>query len=188
MSWKELVTGYFSFSKKDRIGLIILLFLIGLAYFLPYFFPEKPLEEPQLLREIAALDSFTSEKKKIPTPSYSTESSANLVLHGELFEFDPNSLEPAGWERLGLSERSIKTIMNFRAKGGKFYKAEDLQRIWGLPPGFYERVKGHIRINLPTRQNTLPGIDYTKKKPENRGPVNINNADSSELESLPGIG
>ena len=131
MSWKELVTGYFSFSKKDRIGLIVLLFLIGLAYFLPYLFPEKPLDEPQLLKEIAALDSLTSRKENSSFPTYSKSTTGNAALQGELFEFDPNTLEPAEWGRLGMSERTIKTIMNFRSKGGIFYKAEDLQRIWG---------------------------------------------------------
>ena len=188
MSWKDLVTGYFSFSKKDRIGLIVLLSLIGFAYYLPYFFPEKPLDEPQLLQEIAFLDSLTSKKEKTPLPSYTKNSSGNSTLHGELFEFDPNTLDREGWERLGLSERSIKTIMNFQSKGGKFYKNEDLQRIWGLPTGFYERVKDHIRIHLPSREYSIPIVDYTKKKPGIRGPVNINTADSSQLESLPGIG
>jgi competence ComEA-like helix-hairpin-helix protein len=78
--------------------------------------------------------------------------------------------------------------MNFRAKGGKFYKAEDLQRIWGLPAGFYERVKDHIRIDLPSRENPAPKASYAEKKPGHREAVNINTADSSELESLPGIG
>ena len=187
MSWKELLTGYFSFSKKDRIGLIVLLCLIGLAYFLPHFFPEKPVDEPRLLKDIAALDSLTSGKEKSPLPSYSKTHQGNAALHGELFEFDPNTLEPTGWARLGLPERSIKTIMNFRSKGGKFYRNEDLQRIWGLPPGFYERVKDHVRIHIPARENTRPAEDYVRKKPQQQ-PVNINTADSSELESLPGIG
>ena len=187
MSWKELVTGYFSFSKKDRIGLIVLLCLIGLAYFLPYFFPEKLVDEPHLLKEIAALDSLTSRKEKTPLPSYTKSTTKTVALHGEVFEFDPNTLEAVGWERLGLSERSIKTIMNFRSKGGKFYKNEDLLRIWGLPTGFYERVKDHIRINSQARETILPVDDYAKKKTK-REPVNINTADSSELESLPGIG
>ena len=48
----------------------------------------------------------------------------------ELFTFNPNTLETEGWRKLGLSERQAKTIMNYRSKGGRFYKKEDLKKIY----------------------------------------------------------
>jgi competence protein ComEA len=190
MSLKELITGYFSFSKKDRVGLIVLLILIGIAYGLPYFFKDKPMEDPQLLLEIATVDSIAANEHQYSPATYPNKSKSTSHLEGELFAFDPNTLDQAGWERLGLSERSIKTILNFRAKGGKFYKPGDLQRIWGLPPGFYERVEEHIQIQIrrPSFENAVPQSNFEKNKQVSLSPVNINTADSSELEKLPGIG
>jgi competence protein ComEA len=190
MSLKELITGYFSFSKKDLVGLIVLLILIGIAYGLPYFFKDKPMEDPQLLLEIATVDSIAANEHQYSPATYPNKSKSTSHLEGELFAFDPNTLDQAGWERLGLSERSIKTILNFRAKGGKFYKPGDLQRIWGLPPGFYERVEEHIQIQIrrPSFENAVPQSNFEKNKQVSLSPVNINTADSSELEKLPGIG
>ena len=32
---------------------------------------------------------------------------------GELFAFDPNILDAAGWKKLGLRDKTINTIQNF---------------------------------------------------------------------------
>jgi competence ComEA-like helix-hairpin-helix protein len=108
--------------------------------------------------------------------------------NGELFRFDPNTLSVGGWQRLGLSERTSRTIENYRSKGGKFYKPEDIQKIWGLPSGFYERVKDYIAI--AAKESSYPTNQYkpyarTEKKVL---AVDINQADTSAFIALPGIG
>ena len=37
---------------------------------------------------------------------------------GVLFEFDPNTINEAGWKRLGLRDKTIQTIQNYLNKGG----------------------------------------------------------------------
>jgi competence protein ComEA len=109
---------------------------------------------------------------------------------GELFQFDPNNLSVEGWQKLGLSEKTSKTIDKYRSKGGKFYKPEDIKKIWGMPEGFYERVKDYIVIASTQdnyQQNNFEKPTYTK--PEKKViVVNINEADTSGFIALPGIG
>ncbi|MBI3137833.1 MAG: helix-hairpin-helix domain-containing protein, partial [Sphingobacteriales bacterium] len=68
---------------------------------------------------------------------------------GRLFIFDPNTITPEGWQQLGLREKTIKTILNFVSKGGRFRKPIDLKRIYGLFPDEYERLAPFIHIETP---------------------------------------
>ena len=92
--------------------------------------------------------------------------------------------------KLGLNKKTSRTIANYRSKGGKFYKPEDIQKIWGMPEGFYERVKDYIIIASDQNhytQNNFEKTTYTK--PEKKiVTVNINEADTSAFIALPGIG
>lgn len=189
MSWKEQISEYFTFSKKDRIGLLTLLFLVAFAAILPLFFPEMPNEEPEWLEEIASLeDSLVRSGPTAIRQSNPRLKEEKFKMKGELFLFDPNILDASGWSKLGLPERNIKTIMNYRSRGGKFYKPEDLQKIWGIPPGFYEAVKNHIQINHPNKNTAFPFIKFEKQKSPSIPALNINSADSAAFEKLPGIG
>jgi competence protein ComEA len=106
-----------------------------------------------------------------------------------LFYFDPNTLSQKGWEELGLRPRTIKTIQNYIAKGGRFYKPEDLERIYGLSEEVYQRLYPFIRIesiNAPVTSKEPRPVSISK---ESRYTViDINAADTTAFISLPGIG
>ena len=110
---------------------------------------------------------------------------------GQLFQFDPNTLPAEGWQKLGLNNRTIKTINNYRSKGGRFYKKEDLKKIWGMPEAFYNRVEDYIVI-----ENARPSYSNNYDRPAFPAPkgkrevsvVQVNRADTAELIALPGIG
>ncbi|RPD50741.1 helix-hairpin-helix domain-containing protein [Paracnuella aquatica] len=197
MSWKRFVAGYLHFSKRDRAGVLGLLLLLALAFLLPLLAPNK-VEIPQPLD--AATQLATDSLKKMPANggpsedyrSYAFERAddANKFRPGELFAFDPNTLDDAGWRRLGLREKTIRTINNYRSKGGRFYKPQDLAKIWSLPPGFYDRVKGHIQIAQPAKKWEEPAYaaaptPFVKTAPKT---IDINTADTAAFIALPGIG
>lgn len=198
---KTALKGYFTFGKRDRIGIIAVVLLIVIIYALPYLFAKKneafPVKQTSDLTK--AIDTLSSKEKSNSYfrandengNSYQYEvSETKSLTKGELFQFDPNTLSIEGWQKLGLSERTSKTIDKYRSKGGKFYKPEDIQKIWGMPEGFYERVKNYIVIT--SIQNNYPKNDFEKPvyaKPERKiVVVNINEADTSAFIALPGIG
>lgn len=136
-----------------------------------------------------AMEETTPEKE---VPDYHHElSKKSAFTEGVLFRFDPNTLDASGWEKLGLQDRTIRTILNYRSKGGHFYKEADLQKIWGLPEGFYEHVKDYIVIAGSRKEDASNhNIFKTSYEQTEReiAVVDLNKADTSALIALPGIG
>jgi competence ComEA-like helix-hairpin-helix protein len=201
MRIKEIVKAYFTFGRRDRIGILAIVLLIGIIYALPYLFAKKnePFSAKQTSVLAKAIDTLAVKQKENHYQKNSDEndndyqyqpSQSKSFANGELFQFDPNTLSVEGWRKLGLSEKTSKTIDKYRSKGGKFYKPEDIKKIWGMPEGFYERVKDYI-VMAPVQnnyqQNNFEKPTYTK--PEKKVVVvNINEADTSAFIALPGIG
>lgn len=198
MLWKKYLKDYLSFGKRDRIGILSILCLICLVYLVPFF--SRPGQELSLenaeelnqamdsLRSVSGRNRETNDHEWNAGFAYKPSPYPDKVKR-ELFRFDPNSLGMEGWQRLGLSERTSRTIENFRNKGGRFYKPEDLQKIWGLPPGFYDRVKTYISIEPIARpafeDQGRPRFQGTEKMTRI---LSINEADSTAFIELPGIG
>jgi len=191
MSWQNFAKEYLTFTKKDRIGILALLLLVAVIYLLPKVFSKSTTAgfittDSTILKAIdtaALASSFSKEEEdEIGDPYQPTKTS---YAKAELFPFDPNTLSADGWQRLGLSEKVTKTIVNYRNKGGRFYKPEDLKKIWGLQPGFYERVKNYIAIAAASPSLDAPRLEKQERKVYT---VEINHADTSAFIQLPGIG
>lgn len=202
MGWKEISKDYLLFTRKDRIAGLAVLTLLCCIYLIPKLIgsssqatsvvPNSILEQAVDTLQARHIKSQTFPDQEGKGNQYFLEPSLREGLaNGELFKFDPNSLSADGWQRLGLSERTAKTILKYRAKGGKFYKPEDLQKIWGLPNGFYDRVESYIELNNSNAANYkttfTPAAPYERKE-RNYSIADLNSADTSALIALPGIG
>jgi DNA uptake protein ComE-like DNA-binding protein len=87
----------------------------------------------------------------------------NNIIKGELFYIDPNTITGSQWKILELRDKTIKTIENYRSKGGHFYKPGDLQRIYGLHDDEYERLRPYIKIES-TLQKTNENLFRQNQK------------------------
>jgi DNA uptake protein ComE-like DNA-binding protein len=203
MNWKNFTKSYLTFTKKDRIGLYAVLAIILIIYLLPKLFSKSNNDLPVVDNTLLLKAMDTLEERSITTPNrsynndynnngYQLERSKSDTYNpaGELFMFDPNLLPADGWKRLGLADRTIKTITNYLTKGGKFYKPEDVKRIWGLPQGFYERIEDYIKIT-PIQSDHYKTFDVApkyEKKEKTITVVDVNNSDTAAFIALPGIG
>ena len=200
--WLKDVT---RFDKKDRIGAIVIVTVVGSSLLLPRLLaPSHQLltlkNDSTLLLAMDTLQKIETKKsfskKEEYNHAYQYEPSLRKSFtKGDLFPFDPNTTSFQDWQRLGLNERTSKTILNYVSKGGKFYKPEDLKKIWGLPEGFYEQVKSYIVITSVQKNNyqkSFASYGENKQKfekPERKfASINVNEADTSALIALPGIG
>jgi len=114
-------------------------------------------------------------------------------VKGELFYFDPNTISESEWKKLGLRDKTIQTIKKYLSKGGRFYKSEDLQKIYGLHKDEYERLISYVRIEtkaLATNEQFISKDKSQRAKTytAHYTVIDINNADTSAFISLPGIG
>ncbi|MFT3936732.1 MAG: helix-hairpin-helix domain-containing protein [Chitinophagaceae bacterium] len=205
--WKKFIKDYLSFSKKDRIGVIVLLSLILIVLLLPYCWPKPaskqlPKEELIKIQALAAKlqqgDSVQQEAF-VATHDYRSSGNYNNSSHNTaLFYFDPNSLNEAGWQKLGLRDKTIATIQHYLAKGGRFKKPEDIGRIYGLQQSLYEKLLPYVRIasNAPLPHESIESNKneitekpvYTNKPATVFKSIEINSADTTAFIALPGIG
>src|SRR5689334_192501 len=120
MATKKWIKDYLYFSKRDRLGILALLFLIGIINILPFLIPSRKSPSPQatlLLR--ATIDSLNLRPEvKNRSQSYHPKKDEPLTT-GEVFDFDPNTASEADWKRMGLKEKTIQTIGHYRDRGGK---------------------------------------------------------------------
>lgn len=189
------VKNYFTITKKEWNGMLLLAALIVIVLLAPdvYLLFKKPVqvdfsrikEAQKILENATEQPVYDSKYNKV---DYSKHASFNGVkLKAEYFSFNPNHLPDDLWKKLGLSERQIIVIKNYESKGGKFYKKEDLQKIYSVTPEDYARLAPYIAI--PERNFSKDFHDKTpvyKSKP--LAIVEINHADSAQLTEIKGIG
>jgi competence protein ComEA len=209
MKWKDIITDYFTFTRRERIGIIIIIMVILALAFSPSFFSanmSSKLEIP----DTAWVTAIKKLEQKESSPQYRnyedgedqayqydpSKSNYNNKPAGELFYFDPNTLSKEGWQRLGIRDKTIKTIQNYLAKGGHFRKPEDMQRVYGLRKNEYERLAPFVNIQLRPKEGTEKNSAGKNTLAEYSVPsksyrplvIDINSADTSALIALPGIG
>lgn len=72
-----------------------------------------------------------------------------------LFIFNPNTITKVQWLRLGVREKIVTIIGNYLAKGGHFYKKEDLKKIYGFSEQTYERLAPYIVIPQKEKEESI---------------------------------
>jgi competence protein ComEA len=185
--WKD----YFTFTRKEQIAIVALILLIVFLLLVPYFIKDDklpPLTLPEFADTVPVLTKDDSYNEKIPAPEPPVNRQANRP---QLFLFDPNTVSLEGWIKLGISERAAQMILKYRSKGGRFYKAADISRIYGLRPSDINRLLPYVRI--ASNEEQKPGTVFSpaeRYRPPRKttATVEINAADSAALVALPGIG
>lgn len=184
---KNFVKDYFTFSRKERVALIILILLISIFIVLPYVIPFKknaPLINENLQQQVKLLlvkDSLPN--NNLAENETSNENSFSKNSSYAMFEFNPNTINEEGWKKLGLKDKTIKTILNYRSKGGKFKTAEDIRKIWGLKKEDADRIIPYAKIESKTNNilNTKEGAIKSTVK------IDINIATPQEWFTIPNM-
>ena len=78
--------------------------------------------------------------------SSSSEYYAVPVQQPETFPFDPNTADSTTLLRLGLAPWQVRAIYKYRARGGRYHRTEDFQRLPGMTPELWNRLASSIRI------------------------------------------
>jgi DNA uptake protein ComE-like DNA-binding protein len=123
---------------------------------------------------------FTLEAPDIPDDFIDAPPAA-LPLSAR-FPFDPNTVAYEELLRLGAGSRASSNLIRYRQKGGRFRIPEDLKKIYGFSRELYEQLEDYIRIDMAPAD--LPNA----RRGWEASVIEINTADTSQFEDLPGIG
>ncbi|HPX76102.1 MAG TPA: helix-hairpin-helix domain-containing protein [Bacteroidales bacterium] len=140
-------------------------------------------EEYEAIKDYVKIESSKSYNYKNSYKSYSKNYYKKFDKSSEimLFNFDPNTASYSDLKNLGFSNNQANNIINYRNKGGKFYTANDLLKLYSIDSVCFNRVKDYIKITDNVKEDLV--------KSENREvKVYINSADALEFQKLRGIG
>jgi competence protein ComEA len=188
-------------TKKERKGILFFVILLLITQFSPalldYFYPaplpefssEAELNALLRLRDADSLQKFSKAETGSSKVNYEKafrENGAKVPL----FAFDPNTLSLAGWQSLGISEKTATGIRKYISHGGKFRQPDDLKKIWGLSAAKLDQLLPYVKI--VTEEKSTPSFTrYDENKSQQKSAqkaIDINLADSAQWESLPGFG
>lgn len=192
-------------SIREASGAISLVILILFVQTIIFVIQPEAVKEQIVVKADSLI--YTKPSSEFIANKQKKEKTGQLVKTGQLekakFKFDPNSATLEKFVELGLTKKQAAVIIKYREKGGVFRTKEDLQKIYVLPDGFYNKVKDSIFIDnskiIENSKNT-ENSKYTAKSKDTVGvkelnkerlanlSIELNEADSVCLLKLPGIG
>lgn len=195
---------YAYFTKAERRGIMVLLMMTMMVWtvptILPYLLPKQqekiagytqmadeyfsasPTDGNSLQRSAPTTFSRDISSKKNPTrPEKYTRQKKPVAA----FSFDPNTLPKDSLLLLGIPEKVVNILDNYRQKGGKFFKKEDLMKVYGFRQADFERLSPFIHLENENRKNQYK---YSTKKYDYPVILDINAAAEEDWKRLKGIG
>ncbi len=186
---KKWLINHYGFSKRSLNGLLFLLLLIVAVTLAPaiyrrYFLKPPTIDptEAQALQQLELIDRYTKRNDK-NTRSEIEDSPTRPSIHYQIF--DPNLIDEKQWQQFGLSYKQAMAIVNYVKKGGRFYKPEDLKKMYTISPEKYKALLPYILISESKPFEKRAMTAYPKREPVM---VEINTADTLELDKIRGIG
>lgn len=127
-------------------------------------------------KELIAIDpsdlSPQFESKRIQKPVRETSN---------WFFFDPNAVAEHRLKQLPISEFYANNLLKYRKSGGRFYKVEDLMKIYGFEADWYSDMSKFVRFPNPKPDSVETNVNPIQN-------YSINAMDSLDWIRLPGIG
>lgn len=211
----SFIRDYFGYSHKETRGFIVLLFLTLLCLLIPfvYRFVNNSAPVDTSVADQRKLDSLvtlmqTEERKQPQFGDRNEKTTAERFSEPKLFHFDPNTIDVAGWQQLGVPRWMAERIGKYRSKGGQFRRKEDLLKIYDFPPDLYDQLEPYITlkeappstsfkngrygmdqsfVSQPYKTSNRPAYSERAARPVLQ-PFDINTADTAQLIALKGIG
>jgi len=202
----QYIKDFFTWSKKERIGVIVLsTILLGLFlsnfFFDRWFIPEQDgwnadslryysLILDSLEKEVDNQQSFKNKNVKFPQKILSEKPEVKY------YQFDPNKNKMNDWIALGFSQKQAEIILKYKNAIGGFKTKEDLGRCFVINSNKMTELTPYIRIDTSLLIKKKPDISIfptanrsnSKTETENTIVVELNSADSIELLNIRGIG
>jgi len=143
MKFKQLIQDYFTFSRNERKGIIILvvlIFILAVANKAIFYF-----ETPAKI-DAALLDSARQELGLAIDSINQTESTQKL------FVFNPNTIDSVALDSLDIPHSVKINLLKFRTKGGRIYSNADFKKIYGVTDQVYNQISPYLLLENESNQ------------------------------------
>ena len=185
---------WFTFSKGERVAIVSVLACIAVLALAVLFRPTKvSLDEASLHNLDSLLALRQAAMEEMQRQQTQTQESAEL----RPFPFNPNTMTEEEGQRMGLTDRQIRNIINYREKGGKFYSKNDLAKLYTIGEEDFAQLEPFIVLpettrreypKKPSQSEEKQEVEEGKKTTKDIPRVDLNTADSALLVELPQIG
>ena len=191
----EFLRRWFAFSKGERVAIVTILALILLLILACLFRPSRKSLSDASLHDLDSLLALRQAAIELQQQQQA-EKPQEVELHP--FPFNPNTITEEEWLQMGLTDRQVRSIMNYKAKGGRFYSKSDVEKLYAISEEEYAQLEPFIVLPEVARGNTAKptakkqesqALD-DKPKPEKKAipVVDLNTVDSTTLVELPRMG
>lgn len=179
------------FTKKERKGILLIVVINFIIWFSPnithFLFFDSDISNGSFYKELTLPIHLKND-----TPYHNIdrlEEVSNNNSSIRKFQFDPNTISASEWQQLGVSKKTNITIAKYLSKGGRFKKAADLYKIWGLSKKTVDQLIPFVMIKEDFKKADY--VQSERKQIHNKietSFIDINLADSALFETLSGIG
>ncbi|MGL1887270.1 MAG: helix-hairpin-helix domain-containing protein [Reichenbachiella sp.] len=182
----------FGFSSHEIRGMYVLIFLMIVAFSFPAFLKRylKSIGDDDVEQEQALLDQWIAESKLKIAANSDKKKELTLIMD----HFDPNVITTVEWETRGFSNKISERIRKYIDKGGRFYKSEDLLKVYGIDQRLAKAYFEYMYFAPPR-----PKANYTKTRVSKKKETipykakefvkfDLNEADTTQLKTIKGIG
>lgn len=171
---KTFLNSYFGFNRQQRNGLVVLMWISLSLLFVRIVYP-------------CFLPQGNVVIKNIP---FRAQDSSAQYDSTRSAPFDPNTASAEELVRAGFPKKTALTLVKYRERH-PIRNKKDLLKVYGMTQELYDRVSPRVRIaGAPDK----PGVRHqqpaaTGQKPSERSaPLELNSSDSTQLETVDGIG
>ena len=188
---------WFSFSKGERVAIVSILAVIFALILACLFRPSRQSLSDESLHNLDSLLALRKNAIEAQRQQAAENNQEARELHP--FPFNPNAMTEEEWQQIGLTDRQIRSIMNYQAKGGRFYTKSDFGRLYAISEEEFAQLEPYIVLpevsrSRNTKTSAQSGVSTSSTtataKPEKKAipMVDLNTADSALLVELPQIG
>lgn len=184
---------------KQKIGTIAFIFIIIFGAIIIYFTNLISSDQPTYSIDSTTIlifeDSLISLQEQYRSKSAHRDSLYPKYDKPQLpainrHPFDPNSADSIELLEQGFQQWQVRNMLKYRAKGGKWRKPADLQKIYGVDSAFYATLEPYILINdtILSRQDTLPKDSFIRYATKKDTIIELNTTDTTELKQICFVG
>ncbi|WP_066225154.1 ComEA family DNA-binding protein [Formosa haliotis] len=169
------------FSKQQRYGIFLLLFIIVVLQCVYFFWTPNPediqvdnAELEHFQKEMDALKALEKEKAK-----------------PKLFPFNPNYITDFKGYSLGMSNEEIDKLHAFREEDKWINSAEDFQKVTGISDSLLQELSPYFKFPdwVSSQTNKTESTSVKPKKPLSfEAKSDLNTASQAQLQQIYGVG